>query len=310
MFQAGCQASELLRRSSSYCQQITRRHAKNFYHGLKLTPKSKRSAMYAVYAWMRTADDLADETGPVTEKARRLEAFRRQTFQMIDLPGPLPSSVVQELSVGHGLIWPAVRQAVVDFQIPHVYLQAMIDGQLLDQHNMCYETFEQLYDYCYKVASVVGLACITVWGYTGGAATQKLAEYRGVGLQLTNILRDVTEDAARGRVYLPAEDLKRHGYDPCTFAQQLLGGQVGDAFDDLMVQQVARASHYYDLSADFESRLDPSCRPTSLAMARIYRRLLEKIARRPRSVLTQSVRLGRLEKMGIAMRAAWSRGRL
>jgi len=219
-----------------------------------------------------------------------------------------PAVVACGGAMDHGLIWPAVRKTVIDFQIPVRYLHAMIDGQLLDQKKTRYDTFEELYEYCYQVASVVGLVCMTVWGYTGGQATEKMAEHRGVALQLTNILRDLVEDARRDRVYLPLEDLKRCGYTPDAFARCLIRGQSEGAFKDLMAQQVARAQGYYELSADLESRIEPSCRPTSWAMMTIYHRLLGKIARRPRAVLNQKVRLGYLEKLAIGFGATMNRG--
>ena len=298
--------ADRLTASFDHCRYVTRTQAKNFYYGLKLMPQPKRSAMFAVYAWMRAADDLADEPGQHDEKVSRLEAFRRQTMAAID-----PSAGLSERFLGVGqedLIWPAVRKTVHDYHIPSRYLQEMIDGQLLDQHKTRYDNFEQLYGYCYKVASVVGLVCISVWGYSGEQATEKLAEYRGIALQLTNILRDVVEDARRGRVYIPADELIRFGFDPDSFADQVLTGTPDTAFDELMAFQTTRARRYYEMSADLESHIDPACRPTSWAMMRIYDRLLRKIARRPRSVLTGSVNLARAEKLCIALRAAWHRG--
>lgn len=289
--------------SAAYCRRLTRKSAKNFYYGLKLTPEPKRSAMYAVYAWMRTADDLADQAGGASEKIKRLEVFRRKTLALTD-----PVEAARNTAdSGHELIWPAVQKAVLDFRIPDCYLQAMIDGQLVDQRRVRYDTFEQLYSYCYQVASVVGLVCITVWGYSGGAQTQKLAEHRGVGLQLTNILRDLVEDAHRDRVYLPGAELQRYGYDSDTLAKQLVSGQVGGSFEDLIADQVDRARHYYDLSAGLEDQIESACRPTSWAIVEIYRRLLEKIARNPRSVLTGTVRLRKVEKLRVALAAAWTR---
>jgi len=294
--------------SSIYCRQITRKHAKNFYYGLKLTPEPKRSAMYAVYAWMRAADDLADDVGHATDKTARLEAFRRQTLSVIDSDQCVSWKTISGSTNGIEKIWPAIGQAIRNYHIPNDYLHAMIDGQLIDQHQVRYDSFEQLYDYCYKVASVVGLICIKVWGYTGGQTTEKLAEYRGIGLQLTNILRDLVEDAQRGRVYLPASDLERFGFTPDTFAQQLMAGPISSEFEALMADQVARARRYYDMSAELEDYLDRSCRSTSWAIVEIYRRLLESIARQPRLVLTQTVGLRRSQKLGIALRAAWTKG--
>lgn len=293
-----------LARSMAYCREVARRQARNFYYGLKLTPEPKRSAICAVYAWMRAADDLADEPGDADVKAQRLEVFRQRTVAEAGGAG-LPEAGGDR---GHELIWPALRHTVNEYDVPVGLLHAMIDGQLLDQHKTRYETFDELYDYCYKVASVVGLVCIKIWGYTGGRATEQLAEQRGVALQLTNILRDLVEDAKRGRLYLPAQELREFGYDPDGFREQLLSGEVGEGFDRLMTHQVARAQRYYEMSAGLEQQIDPACRATSWAMVQIYQRLLKRIAAGPRRVLRERVRLGGVEKFGIALRAAWSGG--
>ncbi len=297
----------LLARSFRHCRLVTRRQAQNFYYGLKLTPEPKRTALCVIYAWMRAVDDLADEGGSVSEKIARLEAFRRYTGAAVDLEQNLPEAAVDRVLADHDLIWPALRKIVLGYRIPVEYLHAMIDGQLLDQNQTRYATFEQLYDYCYKVASVVGLVCITIWGYTGGEATRKLAEHRGIALQLTNILRDLVEDARRDRVYLPADELEWAGFDPARFSRWVLQADADAAFDRLMADQLARAHSYYELSAGLEDHLEPDCRATCWAMMRIYHRLLEKMSRRPRAVLTSRVRLSKLEKISIGARAAWGR---
>lgn len=284
-------------RSFGYCHRVTRARARNFYYGLKLTPEPKRSALYAVYAWMRAADDLADEDGDLDLKQRRLEAFGQLTTAALDPHAPLADDSP------HAPMWPAVRKTLLQYHIPIEDLLAMIEGQLLDQQQARYATFEQLYDYCYKVAGVVGLVCVRVWGYQGGRATRDLAVRRGIAFQLTNILRDLVEDARRGRVYLPADELDQFGY---TLAS-LRAGKADDAFDRLMAFQIERARGYYRQAAALEEQLDPACRPTSWAMMQIYRGLLEKIARNPRRVLAHRVRLSRLEKLTIALRATWRR---
>lgn len=301
-----------LRASFDHCRRVTRREAKNFYYGLKLTPEPKRSAMYAVYAWMRAADDLADEPGDTAKKARLLDVFRQRTYLAID-PGSAHTRdsglTASHADVqGHEPIWPAMGQVIRESGIPVSYLDAMIDGQLLDQHKARYASFDELYDYCYKVASVVGMVCVTVWGYQGGADTLKLAEYRGLAFQLTNILRDLVEDARRDRVYLPTDEIEQAGCDPSLFVRQLLDARADAAFDRLMTTQIDRARRYYEMSADLDDRIDPACRRTSRSLMRIYRRLLDKIAHRPRRVLSARVRVGRVEKLAITLSASWGRG--
>jgi len=280
-----------LDQSRDYCRDVARTRARNFFYGMKLTPEPKRSAMYAIYAWMRKADDLADEVGDDEEKARRLEAFRRQT-DAVTSGGAADDD---------DLVWPALRQVVTDYDIPVDYLHAMIDGQLLDMRVRRYDTFDQLYDYCYKVASVVGLTCIEVWGYEGGEETRQLAEWRGIAFQLTNILRDVREDAERGRVYLPAETLGVHEVNPTMFQF----GVQPEAVEG--VRRVAqRAADYYERSAPLDARVHPDGRPCLWAMTAIYRGILEKIRNRPACVLAgERVRLSGPAKSWIALRAKW-----
>lgn len=297
---------DVLRASFDLCRRIARRRARNFYYGLKLTPEPRRSALYAVYAFMRACDDLADravEAGGIDAGLARIEHFRQQMHRVMD-SGALPDEPQPSL-------WPAFRHVVRQYPIDSAHLDAMLDGQCDDMVKNRYETFADLEAYCYKVASVVGLVCISVWGGVGGPPdkqTQELAEARGVALQLTNILRDVHEDARRDRVYLPADDLAAAGLDAESFKRMVLDRQPDERFDRLMAVQIDRARRYYERSDPLESRLDPACRPTAWAIMRIYRGLLDKIARDPRQVLRKRVRLHSLVKFAIAFRAM--RGRL
>jgi len=277
--------------SQVHCREVARTRARNFFYGMKLTPEPKRSAMYAVYAWMRLADDLADEAGDDDAKAQRLDTFRSQTEAVIDGADAGDDDPM----------WPALRQTVHDYVIPRDYLHAMIDGQLLDMRVRRYQTFDQLYDYCYKVASVVGLTCIEVWGYEGDADTRQLAEWRGIAFQLTNILRDVREDASRDRVYLPAEELGIHEVNPTMFEF----GVQPEAVEGVK-RLAARAADYYQRSAPLDARVHPDGRACLWAMTSIYRRILAKIERQPASVLEgPRVRVASTVKSWIALRAKW-----
>lgn len=293
--------------SLDYCHQVTRAKAKNFYYGLKLTPEPRRGAGYAIYAFMRACDDLVDSplegVGakgdvpaeiPVEIGMQRVELFRRQ-MEGVLAGGPLPPEP----------FWPAFRHVVRTYSLDPVHLHEMLDGQRADLVKTKYESFDELYDYCYKVASVVGLVCIRLWGAGNVATAQKLAEYRGIAFQLTNILRDVAEDAQRDRVYLPAHELKLFGYDPAGFKS----GRRDAAFDAMMRFQIDRARSYYDRSRGLEAYLNPSCRPTSWALMKIYSDLLDKIDAAPHKVLTQRVRLSTLHKLSIAFRAPWRKRR-
>lgn len=305
----GVEKSDALAASFAHCLRVARTQARNFYYGMKLTPEPKRSAMYAIYAWMRAADDLADNAARSPETKQAIDRFREYTHDALSGRRPGHAAWLGDPSP-HAAMWPAVEQAFRDYEIPGQYLDAMIEGQLLDQHQAHYDTFAQLDDYCYKVAGVVGLTCITVWGYTGGEATRELAKARGLALQLTNILRDLVEDARRGRVYLPADELTQFGYAGTEdFRGAILRQHADSRLDRLMDFQVKRAQSCYDRAASLESFVTPDCRPTCWAMMRIYLGLLEKIAADPRRVLMHRVRLSGLEKAMIALRATWRRKR-
>lgn len=283
-----------LEQSQHYCEQVSRQRARNFYYGMKLTPGDKRFAMYAIYAWMRLADDLADAAGPENDDAARsksLDAFRATTMAAIDSNGggQLPE---------HEL-WPAFIDTVKRYDIPRQYLSDMIEGQMMDMRVKRYATFDQLYDYCYKVASVVGLTCIEVWGYDGGDETRRMAEHRGIAFQLTNILRDVREDAGRDRVYLPAEDFDVFELTPSMF----LFGVQNDAMAGIG-KTVERAAEYFRGSAELDKRVHRGGKACLWAMTGIYRGIFEKIQHDPASVLRdQRVRLSSMRKGWIALRA-------
>jgi phytoene synthase len=288
-----------LAESFALCRRIARQQARNFYYGMKLTPQPKRSALYAIYAWMRAADDLVDSPAPAgADRTVRLDDFHRQTFET-PASGPGPESSPS--------IWPAVHKVLHDYPIPLDCLEAMIAGQELDQHKTRYANFGELHDYCYKVAGSVGLVCLSIWGYGGGQETRDLAIHRGLALQLTNILRDLVEDAKRDRLYLPEDELARCGTDADDLLDRLRRGSADAVFDKVMQFQVERAASFYAQSAALEGRVDPACRPTCWALMRIYRGLFDQIAADPRRVLRERVRLSGFQKLGIALTASWQR---
>ncbi len=289
--------------SFAYCTRVAREHGRNFYYGMKLMPQPRRDAMYAVYAWMRAADDLADEPGEATAKAGMLDAFRQQTDAALDPGAAVPSDGPSP----HAAMWPAVAATFRSYRIQGRHLHDMIDGQLRDQTQLRYADFPALENYCYHVAGTVGLVCLSVWGAADDEVARKLAVTRGLSLQLTNILRDLVEDANRNRLYLPADELRQHGLDDVILLRMLTTGQTDARFDALMKQQIVRARDCYIASATLESHLDADCRPTCWAMMRIYEQLLEKIATDPRRVIRQRVSLSTPAKLGIGLRAMMGR---
>jgi phytoene synthase len=287
--------------SYGYCRELVRSCSTSFYHSMRLIREPRRSATYALYSWMRLADDLADGHGGEDEKTELLHRFWSETQSVLRSPAHAARHHVDADHTGAAPLWPAFRDSCTRYGLPQSLLRDFISGQLLDLRKTQYATFEELYDYCYKVASVVGLLCIEVWGYSGGEETRRLAEWRGVAFQLTNIARDVREDALQGRVYLPAAVSGGRQLSP---AEILRGNGWAAALD--AVESVCRlARAYYDASAPLDERVDPSGRACLRAMTRTYRGLLDKISCDPGAVLREGrVRLGRVQKVWIALRAA------
>ena len=283
--------------SRQYCAGLTRREAKNFYYGLKLLPEPKRSAMYALYAYMRLVDDIADDDGPGHTRQQRLadlQAWRRQTAAV--LGGDVDA-------IKRHPLWPAFADMAAQYHVPERLYDDMIDGQRQDLDPVVVRSFEQLHTYCYRVASVVGLASIYVWGFTGGKGTEELAIKRGIAFQLTNILRDLKEDAGRGRVYVPADELKAAGLT----LEELLAWRVPEKCDAFIRGQLERAEKYYADSAELDERVSVDSRPTLNAMTAIYHGLLEKISADPRRITRHRVALSLPAKMLIGWRALRSR---
>ncbi len=272
-------------RSYAYCEGLARRAAKNFYHAFRLLPADQRRAMCALYAFMRIADDLADGPGPFGDKRPQLESWRRQLAECAGGAYRHP-------------LHPALHHTLTRYAIPRAHLDAVLDGVAMDLDTDRYETFADLYRYCYRVASAVGLACVCVWG-APAADAGPFAEAAGVAFQLTNILRDLAEDARRDRVYLPQEDLRRFGYAE----DELRAGLRNDRFRDLMRFEAERAYAYYEAAAPLGGLLPPAGRAVFLVMLRTYRGLLDAIVRRDFDVFSGRVRLGRLHKLWLALNA-------
>lgn len=282
----------------AHCHDVAKTRARNFYYGMKLTPEPKRSCLYAIYAFMRACDDLADgedltEPLPPLETQQQIEGFRRRMDAVLDGSEPPAEEP----------FWLAFKHVCEQFPIERPHLHAMLDGQIADLFKNRYASFDELYKYCYNVASVVGLVCVAVWGYDNDRSTLQLAEYRGIALQLTNILRDLSEDAQRGRIYLPQEDLERFGYTE----NDLIAGKANEAFDRMMTFQIERARSYYEMSETLERKINADSRGACWAMMRIYRGLLDRIAANPRQVFRKRVRLGGVQKASIALAATWKR---
>jgi phytoene synthase len=274
-------------RSQEYCSRIARSRAKNFYYSFLLLSRQQRRAMCSIYAFMRYCDDLSDEPG-----ANRLAMDRWRVEMEEALQGRF----------GPHPVWPAFHYTVRRFGLSHQYFRDMIDGVASDLEPRRIETFDELYRYCYQVASVVGLITIHIFGFDSPSALP-LAEKCGVAFQLTNILRDIREDAERGRVYLPADDLRRFGVTEA----DLRAGNRSDAVVRLLRFEAARARQYYEASRPLLDLIHPRSRPSLEALIAIYSRLLDRIERRDYDVFTTRVSLSALEKSWILVQSLLNR---
>jgi 15-cis-phytoene synthase len=272
-----------IERSYEYCRRVARKRAKNFYYSFLLLSAQQRSAMCAIYAFMRYSDDLSDEPGATRGP---IERWRAQ----------LDDALEGRFS-GHP-VWPAFHHTVRHFAIPHEYFREMIAGVASDLEPRRVATFDELYHYCYQVASVVGLTIVHIFGFDTPMALP-LAEKCGVAFQLTNILRDIKEDAERGRIYLPVEDLERFGVSP----KELISGTLGERFLRLMRFEAARARSYYEESMPLMDLVHPRSRASLWALITIYSRVLERIQHRNYDVFSGRVRLSALEKSWILAQA-------
>jgi phytoene synthase len=273
-----------LEQSYAHCRAIAKKRARNFYYSFVLLPPEKKNAMCAMYAFMRYCDDLSDEPGAT------LSAIERWRDSLTAALARRPDS---------NLVWPAFLDSVERYSIPHEYFYEMIEGVASDLQPRTITTFDELYRYCYQVASVVGLTTVHIFGFTSPDALP-LAEKCGIAFQLTNILRDVREDASLGRVYLPAEDLVRFGVS----VDDLKNARRTEQFGRLMEFETARARRYYRESAPLLDLIEPKSRPSLWALIAIYSRLLDHLAESHYDVLVRRISLSSLEKTWIVLRAA------
>jgi phytoene synthase len=277
--------------------RLTRRSRSNFYYAFLTLPRARREALYAVYAFCRTVDDIAD-LGPAREPdpARlrgELEAWRREVARCYTADAGPEHPLAQQLAA-----------AIRAFPIPRGALDAIVDGVEMDLDSVRYERAEDLYLYCYRVASAVGLAAIEIFGYSDPRA-RDYAVNLGLALQLTNILRDVGADAQAGRVYLPQADLREFGVSE----DDLRHGHYTAAFVQLMERQAARAHHFYRRARAAYPRADARSLVAAEVMGSIYFALLGEIEARRFQVFRSRISVPARRKLSIALRC-WAAGRL
>jgi 15-cis-phytoene synthase len=289
---AGRTGSVVVDQAYDHCEAITAAEARNFSYGIKLLPPAKRRAMSALYALARRIDDIGDGHA---EDSQKLDALVQVRKDVAELPGELTRWV----NAGDPVMI-AVSHVSEHWPLPITAIEELIDGCEMDVIGTRYETFEELVGYCRRVAGTIGRLSLAIYGGADSVRANGLADDLGVALQLTNILRDVVEDRAMGRVYLPVVDLARFGIGSDLRAD--------DADDDdnviaLLAYESARAEEWYERGLELLPLLDPRSRAATAAMAGIYRRLLTSMRRNPRGVLRGRMSLPAWQKSAVALRA-------
>ncbi|QDQ14738.1 presqualene diphosphate synthase HpnD [Streptomyces spectabilis] len=278
----------------SYCEAVTGQQARNFAYGIRLLPTPKRRAMSALYAFSRRVDDIGDGALAPDIKKTRLDETR-------SLLGRIHDGSVEEDDTDPVAV--ALSHAALHFPIPLDGLDELIDGVLMDVRGESYETWEDLKVYCRCVAGAIGRLSLGVFGTEPGALhAERAPEYAdtlGLALQLTNILRDVREDALEGRTYLPADDLAKFG---CSAGFARPEPPAGSDFAGLVHFEVRRARALFAEGYRLLPLLDRRSGACVAAMAGIYRRLLDRIEREPEAVLRGRVSLPGREKAYVAVR--------
>ncbi len=289
----------LRERTRNLRRELAKTVQSNFFYSFLFLPKPKRDAIIDVYAFCRAIDDIVDDiVEGVGERSNGVDAYT-QAQQELDgwreeldrLYAGKPTMPISE----------KLRHVLKRVPIPKEYFEEMINGCEMDLLRNRYETFEELYQYCYRVAGITGLMCIEIFTYRMPSA-KEYAISLGLALQLTNILRDLKEDAARGRVYLPQEDLRRFGYSE----EDLANGTINDNFRSLMKFECDRARDYYLLAADCLADEDRPTMTAAVTMGKIYHRLLEQIEQVDYDVFNHQIRLHRPERLLIAF-SEWAK---
>ena len=294
--------------SYAACREIARREAKNFYYSFVALPKHKSNAMCAVYAFMRKADDISDdESKPHAQRRAELTAWVEEWHR------------AEQGQPATDIVFPALVDAKIRFGISSQLLDQLIAGTAMDLENPVrpsgyfdtYQTFDELYRYCYLVASVVGLVCIRIFGYTDPRA-EKLAEQTGIAFQLTNILRDVKEDAERRRVYLPLDQLARYDVSIEQIATlSRSGAKLQQHHKAMLAETAQQAERYYQAADQLLPLIDRDSRPALWVLVTIYHRLLLRIQSKDYDVFTERVSVPTSEKVALLVqgifKAVWYR---
>lgn len=271
-------------------REIARRSKSSFLYSFSFLPREKREAIYSIYAFCRHSDDIVDQESPVSQRTEELARWRADVGECYT--GTPKARQLKELA-----------DTVQKFSVPESYLNELIDGVEMDLTLNRYATFQELYSYCYRVASIVGLMCIEIFGYSN-PKTKLFAEHLGIALQLTNIVRDIGADAELGRIYLPQEDLARFSVSE----EQLLKREHSSSFVDLASFQAQRAAEFYTKALGELPEEDRKGMLPAEIMATIYRELLEDLRKAQFRVFGNRVSVPSYRKVFLAFRA-WARNR-
>ena len=265
----------------AHCQRTAKEQAKNFYYAFRTLPARKRLAIYAVYAFCRYCDDIADDLMPLEDKENRLADTRQLLRQSMKNQSLNP-------------VFTALNDASSKFGIPTDYFGDVIDGVEMDLTWTRFKDFKQLRAYCHKVASVVGLICIEIFGYKDLRA-QEYALDLGLAMQITNIIRDIKEDCQRGRIYIPLDEMERFGYSE----QDLMKGVVNSSFLNLMEFQASRARQYFAKGKRLIPLLSPESRVCTASLHNVYSSILDRIESSGFDVFERRISLSMSEKLFI-----------
>ncbi|MGD0058364.1 MAG: presqualene diphosphate synthase HpnD [Verrucomicrobiia bacterium] len=271
-----------LQESYALCGRIARQTGKNFYYSFLVMPREKRAAMCAVYAFMRRSDDIADGAANPVVALDGLHRWREEV-----------DAALNNCDASEPIL-PALADTVRRYRIPQRHFHDLLDGTEMDQSTTRYATFDELYKYCYRVASAVGLVVLPIFGYKHEGALVP-AEACGIAFQLTNILRDVKEDAEMGRIYLPQEDLQRFGVSE----DDILNARSTPQFLEMMKFEATRAREFYNKARPLVDMIDADSRGTLAVMIAIYGGILRKIEDNKCAVFRERIRLSTAEKLWI-----------
>lgn len=274
---------QALRNAADYCRELTSRSKSNFYYAFLFLPKKRREALEAVYAFCRLVDDVVDERETVEEKREGIALWRGEVKALYE-GGPLTHPVSEKL-----------REALRDFKLRREDLDGVIDGCEQDIATRRYQSWDDLRNYCYRVASCVGLMCIEIFGYSSPKARDYAVDL-GLALQLTNIIRDVREDAARDRIYLPLEDLQAFGVRE----RDILDGKRSPELGRLLRYEAQRARAHYLRARAAIDKTERRQLVIAEIMGDIYYRILEQLERIDYDVFTRRAKVPNHQKMAIA----------